>query len=57
MSSLLRKLESEAPFSEILESEREALASQRYSPAKSGPTSAASTDDVDSLAKAMAMFG
>lgn len=57
MSSLLRKLESEAPFSEILESEREALASQRYTPAKSRPTSEESTDDAGSLAKAMAMFG
>lgn len=56
MSSLLRKLESEAPFAEILESERELLASQRYTPPKSRPTLQES-EGAESLAKMMAMFG
>lgn len=56
MSSLSRKLESEAPFAEILESECETLASQRYTPAKS-PTSEESADEAQSVAKAMARFG
>lgn len=57
MSSLLRKLESEAPFAEILESEREMLASQRYTAPKSRPVSEESDSGSESLAKALAMFG
>jgi len=38
MSSLLRKLESDAPFGTILEADRQELAAQRYTPAKSTPT-------------------
>lgn len=57
MSSLLRKLESEAPFSEILEAERAMLASQRYTPPKGRPVSEPSEDGADSLSKALAMFG